>query len=84
MSLNKGQDRIFNLIEGNVLTTGGTLNLANGQLAILDLSLPNTQNGRTAVAAFTGRPKGTDFQIRIATTSANSFDYRQAMVFKSI
>jgi hypothetical protein len=26
--LNKGQDRIFNLIEGNVLTTGGTLNLA--------------------------------------------------------
>jgi hypothetical protein len=27
MSLNKGQDRIFNLIEGNVLTTGGTLNL---------------------------------------------------------
>jgi hypothetical protein len=31
MSLNKGQDRIFNLIEGNVLTTGGTLNLANGQ-----------------------------------------------------
>lgn len=67
MSLNKGQDRIFNLIEGNVLTSGGTLNLANGQLAILDLSQPNTQNGRPAASVFTGRPKGTDFQIKVGT-----------------
>lgn len=65
MSLNKGQDRIFNLIDGNVLTTGGTLNLANGQLAILDLSLPNTQNGRRAVNTFSGKPKDTNFQIKM-------------------
>lgn len=65
MSLNKGQDRIFNLIDGNVLTTGGTLNLANGQLAILDLSLPNTQNGRRAVNTFSGKPRDTNFQIKM-------------------
>jgi hypothetical protein len=65
MSLNKGQDRIFNLIDGNVLTSGGTLNLANGQLAILDLSLPNTQNGRRAVNKFDGKPKDTNFQIKM-------------------
>jgi len=65
MSLNKSQDRIFNLIDGNVLTTGGTLNLANGQLAILDLSLPNTQNGRRAVSTFQGKPKDTNFQIKL-------------------
>lgn len=68
MSLNKGQDRIFNLIDGNVLTTGGTLNLADGQLAILDLSLPNTQNGRRAVNKFDGKPKDTSFQIKLGVS----------------
>jgi len=65
MSILKGQDRIFNLNEGNVLTTGGSLNLADGQLAIVDLSLPNTQNGRRVVNTFAGKPADTNFEIKL-------------------
>jgi hypothetical protein len=65
MSLLRGEDRVFTLIDGNVLTSGGSLNLANGQLAVIDLSLPNTQNGRRVVNAFDGKPADTNFEIKV-------------------
>lgn len=65
MSLLRGEDRVFTLVDGNVLTSGGSLNLANGQLAVFDLSLPNTQNGRRAVNVFQGKPADTNFEIKV-------------------
>ena len=65
MSILSSQDRVFTLIDGNVLTSGGSLNIANGQLAIVNSSAAPTQNGKKVLSTFRGLPKDTDFQIKV-------------------
>lgn len=65
MSILSSQDRVFTLIDGNVLTSGGSLNIANGQLAVINASAAPTQNGRKVLSSFKGLPKDTDFQIKV-------------------
>ena len=65
MSILSSQDRVFTLIDGNVLTSGGSLNIANGQLAIVNSSAAPTQNGKKVLSTFKGLPKDTDFQIKV-------------------
>lgn len=65
MGLNKAFDRSFFLIGGNVKTSGGSINLAKGEFAAVDLS-QTTQNGVAIVASFAGKPKGNkDFALRV-------------------
>ena len=68
MSILSSQDRHFTLIDGNVLTSGGSLNIANGQLAVINASASPTQNGRKVLGDFKGLPKDTDFQIKVGKT----------------
>ena len=65
MGLNKAFDRSFFLIGGNVKTSGGSINLAKGEFAAVDLS-QTTQNGVAIVSSFAGKPKGNkDFALRV-------------------
>lgn len=65
MSILSSQDRVFTLIDGNVLTSGGSLGIANGQLAVINASAAPTQNGRKVLSSFKGLPKDTDLQIKV-------------------
>jgi len=65
MSILSSQDRVFTVIDGNVLTSGGSLGIANGQLAVINASAAPTQNGRKVLSSFKGLPKDTDFQIKV-------------------
>lgn len=65
MSILSSQDRHFTLIDGNVLTSGGSLNIANGQLAVINATAAPTQNGRKVLSSFAGLPKDTDFQFKV-------------------
>jgi hypothetical protein len=65
MSILSSQDRHFTVIDGNVLTSGGSLNIANGQLAVINATAAPTQNGRKVLNSFTNLPKSTDFQIKV-------------------
>lgn len=65
MGLNKAFDRSFFLIGGNVKTSGGSINLAKGEFAAVDLS-QTTQNGVAIVPSFAGKPKDKkDFALRV-------------------
>ena len=65
MGLNKAFDRSFFLIGGNVKTSGGSINLAKGEFAAVDLS-QTTQNGVAIVSSFAGKPKDKkDFSLRV-------------------
>ena len=63
MGLHKPFDRPMFLVNGSVLTKGGSLDLNRGQVGIFD-----TQNvskdGLVAVEAFNGFPKSRRFEIR--------------------
>lgn len=64
MSLDFAQNRDFFVLDGNVLTSGGSLNVHNGTLAIVDNDPKSvTQNGRKVVSSFAGLSKDKDFQI---------------------
>ena len=56
MGLNKAFDRSFFLIGGNVKTSGGSLHLAKGQLAAVDLS-KTSPDGAKVISTFVGSPK---------------------------
>lgn len=65
MGLNKAFDRSFFLIGGNVKTSGGSINLAKGEFAAVNLS-QTTQNGVAIVSSFAGVPKDKkDFALRV-------------------
>lgn len=73
MGLNRAFDRSFFVIGGAVKTSGGSLNLAKGQLAVIDQSV-TTKDGAKVVTSFAGKPKkAKDFVIRtgIAERGAN-------------
>jgi hypothetical protein len=64
MGINRGTDRFLPTLNGNVLTTGGSLNLGKGQLGIFDTK-NNTKNGLKAVSNFAGAPKNREYEIRV-------------------
>lgn len=64
MGLNRGYDRPMIVIGGNVKTSGGSLSLAKGQLALIDRS-KTTKQGAKVVTTTQGKPKNEkDFVIR--------------------
>lgn len=65
MSFIGAQDRHFVIVDGNVATSGGSLNIANGQLAVINATAAPTQDGRKVISSFSGLPKETDFQIKV-------------------
>jgi hypothetical protein len=65
MGLNRAFDRPFFVIGGNVKTSGGSLDLAKGQLALIDQSV-TTANGAKVVGTAAGKPKDAkDFVLRL-------------------
>lgn len=65
MGLNKAFDRSFVVIGGNVKTSGGSVNLAKGEFAAVDLS-KTTTDGVQIVNSFAGKPKHKkDFALRV-------------------
>lgn len=67
--INKAFDRHLFTIGGAVKTSGGSLTLAKGQLAIVDLS-QTTVDGAAALAGFLGHPKNKkDLAIRVGVSS---------------
>jgi len=68
MGLNKPFDRYFYLVNGAVKTSGGSLSLAKGQLAAVDLS-KTSPAGAKVVSSFAGKPKKEkDFAIRLGVS----------------
>lgn len=64
MAIDFAQNRDFFVLEGRVLTSGGSLQVTNGVLAVVDNSKGSiTQNGRKVVSSFSNQPKDKDFQI---------------------
>ena len=65
MGLNRAFDRPFFVINGAVKLTGGSLDLAKGQLALIDQSV-TTANGAKVVATAAGKQKDAkDFVLRL-------------------
>lgn len=64
MGINRGTDRFLATLNGNVLTAGGSLNLAKGQLGIFETK-NNTKNGLKATANFAGAPRNREYEIRL-------------------
>jgi hypothetical protein len=64
MSLQKSQDRHFFGIDGQVLTSGGSLDIKNGTIAIVNTD-KSGQNGQKVVSAFNAEPKGSKYQIKM-------------------
>lgn len=65
MGLNRAFDRPFFIMNGAVKQSGGSLDLAKGQLALLDSS-QTSANGLAVVASAAGKPKDKkDFQLRV-------------------
>jgi hypothetical protein len=65
MGLNRAFDRPFFVIGGAVKTTGGSLDLAKGQLALIDQSV-TTANGAKVVTSTAGKDKDAkDFVLRL-------------------
>lgn len=64
MGLNRAFDRAFFVMGGAVKTTGSSLNLGKGQLALIDRS-KTTPNGAKVVNTVAGKPKDAkDFVLR--------------------
>ena len=64
MALHRAQDRLLPTLNGNVMTSGGSLNLAKGQLGIFEVK-KRTANGLPAVSDFAGMAKHERLQLRI-------------------
>lgn len=56
MGLNRAYDRSFFVIGGSVRTSGGSNQLSNGQLAVVDL-FASGDNGAAVLSSFLGIPK---------------------------
>jgi len=63
MALDFAQNRDFFTLDGRVLTSGGSLDVSNGVLAVVNNKKKVTSRGREVVSNFSGLPKDTDFQI---------------------
>lgn len=68
MSLQGAQHRHLVVLDGKTLQSGGSLQISNGVLAVVDND-PRavTQNGRKILSSFSGLPKSKEFQIVLGT-----------------
>ena len=64
MGLHKSYDRDFFLIQGNTMTSGGSLGLAKGQFGVFDVK-KTTKDGAKAVSSFKGLPADQLFELRL-------------------
>lgn len=72
MGLNRAFDRPFFIMNGSVKQTGGSLDLAKGQLALVDSS-QSSANGLAVVASAAGKAKDKkDFQIRVGVADKDA------------
>lgn len=65
MGLHSPIERCFITNEGSVKTTGGSLKLAKGQVAFVDLDAPNTREGKALVSSFAGKAPTNKFEISL-------------------
>lgn len=61
MALNKGWDRHFFIT--STMTSGGSLNVAKGQFAVVNNHAEPTRNGRKVISSFDGLSKDTELVI---------------------
>jgi hypothetical protein len=71
MGLHKPFDRDFFLVNGNVLTSGGSKNLAKGQFAIVDVKSA-TANGAKVISDVSGAPSNTTFEFRVGKSKVQT------------
>lgn len=64
MTNNSKFDRYFFVLGGATMTSGGSLNLAKGQIGVFSMKRAN-QNGQEAVSTFAGRDKNEDYTIKV-------------------
>lgn len=64
MGLHKGWDRGMFTLNGNVMTSGGSINLAKGQLGIFDAK-QRTKDGLVAVSDFSSASRKDLFQLQV-------------------
>lgn len=84
MGLHKPFDRDFFILNGNVLTTGGSKNLAKGQFAIVNTKNP-TANGAKVVSDFAGHSKQDIYEFRLGKAKvANSRTAQNSKAYSSI
>jgi len=62
--LHKPTDRHFFVIGGNVMQSGGSINLAKGQVGLFDTK-SITADGLEAVSSFAGKSKDREYQIKL-------------------
>jgi len=63
MASHKGWDRTFPV--NSVATSGGSFNIAKGQLALINLDATPVANGLKIISSVAGLPKDTRFQLRV-------------------
>lgn len=66
--LHKPFNRHFVTLEGNLMTSGYSLNLAKGQFGLFRLDNPSV-NGLSAVNNFTGAPASREYQFRLGNAN---------------
>lgn len=64
MSLHRAFDRFLPTLDGNVMKTGGSLDLAKGQLGVFDAK-SSTKNGLKAISSFSGLSKDTRLSLKV-------------------
>lgn len=64
MGIHANWHRFLPTLNGNVMTSGGSLNLAKGQLGVFDVK-KRTKDGIPAVSNFAGLPQSTQLQLRV-------------------
>ena len=68
MAVSGGLERDFFVLDGKTLTSGGSLNVTNGVLAIVsEDSKDLTQNGRKVLSSFSGLPKDKAFSFLLGS-----------------
>jgi len=86
MGLHNGFQRDFFTLNGNVMTSGGSIDLAKGQFGIFKTKEP-TVNGMVAVSDFSSAGQNDKFQIKVGNngirvTRGLSNDNRESRPFK--
>lgn len=64
MTNNSKFDRYFFVLNGNTKTSGGSLNIAKGQVGIFSMKNA-TKDGQTAISSFAGRDKEEKYTIKV-------------------
>ena len=70
MAIHSAQPRFLPTLNGNVMLTGGSLNLAKGQLGIFNIK-KNTLQGVEAVSDFSTATQKDQFQLRLGNNEIN-------------